>query len=141
MKKRFTERHIVALNLLGYAVILTDPRVTTGTVGFITANYSQAFVLFLALWAYCGVIYLLLRRAKPLGILLASLPILAYAVMGTWYAMFGQNAPIAAFILPSLSAVNIHWFLYTRLDAMAKGESLDDTIPPPLDKPHDTGTD
>jgi len=128
--RRLTERHIVALNLLGYAIILTDPRITTGTIGFMLANYSRVFVILLALWAYCGVIFLLLRRAKPLGILVASLPILVYAVMGMWYAIFGQNAPIAAFILPFLSVVNIHWFIHKRLDALAKGTSLDDTILP-----------
>ncbi len=131
-KPYIRQRHIAAFNILGYAIILSDPRITTGTIGFVLQIYGRPFILFLALWSFCGVLYLLLRRSSPVAILIATFPILAYSLMGTWYFFAGENTPIAALILPLLSVGNILYFIKTRLEDMATGQSLDDTILPPI---------
>lgn len=129
---KFRQRHIAALNILGYAIILADSRMTAGTVGFMLGNYGRGFLLFLAAWGFAGTLWLLLRRSSGIAIFLSALPIFAYAVMGAAFYFLVDNAPIAALILPSIGLMNILYFVKSRIEDTARNISLDDTFLPPV---------
>jgi hypothetical protein len=130
MFKKIYERHIIAILLMLYAVILADPRNTTGAVGFMIANYSPLFVQALAIWAVIGAAYLLFRRAYPVSMIIASVPILAYTVMGFWFVTHSSNAPIAAFLIHLGVYTAVLFLIGLRIKAMAKGvHDDDDTLP------------
>lgn len=127
--ERISERHAIAFILVCYGITLLDPRATTGTVGFMLSNYSHYFVWLMAAWCLFGASWLILRRAYPVTMAMASLPILAYAVMGAVFVLRVSNAPIAAFFI-HFGAYGLVLFLITlRIRAMAKGVHADDTLP------------
>lgn len=125
---RLYERHAIAFLLLCYLVTLLDPRNTTGTIGFMLANYSIWFVWVLAAWAFVGAVVLLVRRAYPVTMAIASLPILAYVVMGAVFVLTSPNAPIAAFFVHFGIYGVVLFLIAMRIRAMAKGAHEDDTI-------------
>lgn len=122
------ERHAIAFLLLCYLATLVDSRNTSGTVGYILANYSYWFVWILAAWALLGAIYLFMRRAYPVAMAIASFPILAYAVMGAVFVLNVPNAPIAAFFTHFGIYMVVLFLINMRIRAMAKGNHGDDSI-------------
>lgn len=123
------ERHAIAFLLLCYFAIFMDTRLTTGTVGFMLTNYSIWFVRFLAAWTLIGAVYLLIRRAYPVTMAIASLPILAYVVMGGVFIFSHfDTAPIAAFAIHFGVYGVVLFLIALRIRAMAKGVHNDDSI-------------
>ena len=135
MKRRtfaISERHILALNLLCYLPVLLEPRLTAGIVGYMARTYSPALPFFFGIWALVGVIYLFRFKAKPVAFIVCGFPIISHWGMGlAWWLSDLEHVPIGVFFLPLAIFININWLIHTRLRAMAKGESLDDTILPP----------
>src|SRR5688572_1440619 len=128
ISSRIYERHAIAFLLVCYGVILLDPRQTSGVIGFMLSNYSHYFVWLMALWCFLGAIWLIVRRAYPVSMAMASLPILAYTVMGAVFVIRVPNAPIAGFFI-HFGVYGLVLFLITlRIRAMAKGQHNDDSI-------------
>lgn len=124
------ERHSIAFLLLCYFVILSDGRQTSGVVGFMLINYSPYFVWALAIWSLIGALWLILRKAKPITMAIASLPILAYAVMGAVFVQTNWGlAPIAGFVIHFGVYVTVLILISLRIRSMAKGLHSDDSLP------------
>lgn len=130
---RIYERHAIAFLLLCYFVTLIDPRNTTGTVGWVLSHYPRFTVWIMALWAFFGACWLLVSKAKPVAMSIASLPILAYTVFGASFVLSNQDsAPIAAFFIHLGVYVTILILISLRTRALAKGSHHDDTILPDI---------
>jgi hypothetical protein len=127
-----TERHILAINLACYLPIFFEWRLTAGIIGYISRSYSPLLPAFLGLWALVGLIYLFRVKAKPVAFVICGFPIIAHWGMGlAWWLSDLGHVPLGAFFLPLAIFININWLVHTRIRAIAKGESLDDTILPP----------
>jgi hypothetical protein len=128
---RIYERHAIAFLLFCYFVTLLDSRGTTGTVGWILSHMPRFTVFLMASWCFCGGLWLLVAKAKPVTMAIASLPILAYAVFGVAFVLDSQEtAPIGAFFIHLGVYVTILVLISLRIRALAKGTHRDDTILP-----------
>lgn len=130
------ERHIVALALLfGYLISFLDSRAQiTGSIAFMREKFPLWFIDSIAIYLACSIIYLLLRKVKPLSLFICLLPQFFYTMVATWWLVESRSdavpAPITAFGVHFGFSILAFGMVLLRLRAMAKGYSLDDTILP-----------